>query len=265
MSCCAAWLATLGLDDSVVTADVAFMPQPTAPHELVLCPAAFDYPASTDSERRSYVESMDVRREEAEFDWSDVPSDKVLIYCSLGSQHYRPGVASGFLHRLIQAVTERDDWFMIVAAGDHELALADATTSRSCDERHSYRSFERASVIVTHGGLGSVKEAITQGVPLVVVPLAVDQPGNAARVVYHRVGLTVDAKSASVEQIAAALDTATTSPEIASSIMGMRDSFIATERTSSGAGTGGRPRSLSSNLFGHSRVASRAHAWDAAR
>jgi UDP:flavonoid glycosyltransferase YjiC (YdhE family) len=40
----------------------------------------------------------------------------------------------------------------------------------------------RASLMITHGGLGSVKECAALGVPMLVFPLKDDQPGNAARV-----------------------------------------------------------------------------------
>jgi UDP-glucoronosyl and UDP-glucosyl transferase len=40
------------------------------------------------------------------------------------------------------------------------------------------------SAVVTHGGHVTVLKALAAGVPLVVVPLGRDQPGNAARVVH---------------------------------------------------------------------------------
>lgn len=45
--------------------------------------------------------------------------------------------------------------------------------------------------MITHGGMNTVKECICAGVPMLVYPLNahVEQPGNAARVVYHGLGL----------------------------------------------------------------------------
>jgi zeaxanthin glucosyltransferase len=41
---------------------------------------------------------------------------------------------------------------------------------------------KRAALVITHAGLNTVLEALSEGVPLVAVPLAHDQPGVAARV-----------------------------------------------------------------------------------
>jgi zeaxanthin glucosyltransferase len=41
---------------------------------------------------------------------------------------------------------------------------------------------KRAALVITHAGLNTVLESLCQGVPLVAVPLANDQPGVAARV-----------------------------------------------------------------------------------
>jgi UDP:flavonoid glycosyltransferase YjiC (YdhE family) len=49
-----------------------------------------------------------------------------------------------------------------------------------------------ASVIVCHGGSGTVRAALSAGVPTVVVPLFADQPYNGARVHELGAGLTVD-------------------------------------------------------------------------
>jgi UDP:flavonoid glycosyltransferase YjiC (YdhE family) len=49
-----------------------------------------------------------------------------------------------------------------------------------------------ASVIVCHGGSGTVRAALSAGVPTVVVPLFADQPYNGARVNELGAGLTVD-------------------------------------------------------------------------
>ena len=47
---------------------------------------------------------------------------------------------------------------------------------------------QRARLTVTHGGLNTVMESLCWGVPLVVVPIANDQPGIAARVQRHGLG-----------------------------------------------------------------------------
>ncbi|WP_110669151.1 glycosyltransferase [Salinicola halophilus] len=46
----------------------------------------------------------------------------------------------------------------------------------------------QADAVVTHGGLNTVIDAIAADTPILVIPLAFDQPGVAARVAYHGIG-----------------------------------------------------------------------------
>lgn len=50
---------------------------------------------------------------------------------------------------------------------------------------------QHADLFVTHGGLGSVKESINYGVPMLVYPLDLqyDQNGNGLKVEHHGLGL----------------------------------------------------------------------------
>ena len=47
---------------------------------------------------------------------------------------------------------------------------------------------KRASMVITHGGMNTVLEALAQGLPLVALPIANDQPGIAARIRHTGVG-----------------------------------------------------------------------------
>ena len=47
----------------------------------------------------------------------------------------------------------------------------------------------RADAVITHGGLNTVMDAIAARTPMLVMPIAFDQPGVAARVTYRGVGL----------------------------------------------------------------------------
>ncbi|HFZ8995471.1 TPA: glycosyltransferase [Citrobacter freundii] len=47
---------------------------------------------------------------------------------------------------------------------------------------------QQASVVITHGGLNTVMDAIATATPVLAIPLAFDQPGVAARVVFSGIG-----------------------------------------------------------------------------
>lgn len=50
---------------------------------------------------------------------------------------------------------------------------------------------KRATLVITHAGINTVLESLSEGVPLVAIPLGNDQPGVAARLKARGVGLVV--------------------------------------------------------------------------
>lgn len=50
------------------------------------------------------------------------------------------------------------------------------------------------SLFITHGGLNSIKESIQEAVPMLVLPLDIDQIGNARKITHKRLGLLGDIK-----------------------------------------------------------------------
>ncbi|MBP2367036.1 nucleotide disphospho-sugar-binding domain-containing protein [Pseudonocardia parietis] len=65
---------------------------------------------------------------------------------------------------------------------------------------------DRADLVITHGGHGTVLKALVAGRPLVVLPHGRDQPGNAVRVSARGAGLVVR-RTASASTIATAVTT----------------------------------------------------------
>jgi UDP:flavonoid glycosyltransferase YjiC (YdhE family) len=62
-----------------------------------------------------------------------------------------------------------------------------------------------AAAVVTQCGLSTVTKALAHGLPLVCIPVAADQPDNAARIVAAGAGIRLTPRSTPV-QIAAAID-----------------------------------------------------------
>src|SRR5262249_40473358 len=70
----------------------------------------------------------------------------------------------------------------------------------------------RAALAVTHGGLNTVLDALSLGVPLVVVPITHEQPGVAARVRWTGTGEVVPLRRLTVARLRSALDQVLQSP-----------------------------------------------------
>jgi UDP:flavonoid glycosyltransferase YjiC (YdhE family) len=75
-----------------------------------------------------------------------------------------------------------------------------------CGEVVQWLELKHVALFVTHGGLGSVKEALYQGVPMVVVPVGFDQPFNAVRVSYHNLGNHLFPEMLSLDSLESVVD-----------------------------------------------------------
>ena len=83
------------------------------------------------------------------------------------------------------------------ALADEKLELApNVTVVESASHGDVMR---RASVVVTHGGHGTVLRALKHGLPLLCLPMGRDQHDNAARVVARGAGLCLDRRAAPAE------------------------------------------------------------------
>jgi MGT family glycosyltransferase len=60
---------------------------------------------------------------------------------------------------------------------------------------------KRAALCITHAGLNTTLESLVQGVPLVAIPIAFDQPGISARIAHHGVGEFVALDNLSVDNL----------------------------------------------------------------
>jgi zeaxanthin glucosyltransferase len=60
---------------------------------------------------------------------------------------------------------------------------------------------KRAALCITHAGLNTALESLAQGVPMVAIPSAYDQPGVAARVAYHGVGEFIELEDLTAERV----------------------------------------------------------------
>jgi len=89
--------------------------------------------------------------------------------------------------------------------------------------------------MITHAGLGSVKECIRAGVPMLAIPLAMDQHANARRIAQHRLGNVLSLDHATNERLTTCIDDALTSVSIRDGIDAMRRAFESVEAQDTGA------------------------------
>jgi MGT family glycosyltransferase len=189
-----------------------FWPSFTAFPEAVLCAAAVDYPGQT-AVRPTYLATpveLDRREEVSDSLQSFVSSASSLIYASLGSQPGRYPGAQRFFFSLLEVMQARPDLRAVIATGPKYFSNpvfanvpANVLIVQTAPQLWLLR---RSALFITHGGLGSVREAIAMQVPMIVVPQQHDQPGNAARVVHHKLGIHLDPDHVTGNSLAACVE-----------------------------------------------------------
>jgi zeaxanthin glucosyltransferase len=60
---------------------------------------------------------------------------------------------------------------------------------------------KRAALCITHAGVNTTLESLSEGVPMVAIPIGFDQPGIAARIAYHGVGEFIEVEELTQERL----------------------------------------------------------------
>jgi zeaxanthin glucosyltransferase len=211
-------------------------PRPALP-ELVFCPQEFDFPRRKVPEGASFVEaSVDVERKETEFPWNRLVEGKPLVLCALGSLltvRAAPKFLS-FFQMFLDAIRERPSVHAVVAIGPH-LKPQDFNCPENALLVVSVPQIEllkRCAAMVGHGGFSSTKEAIFMGVPMLLIPLSYDEPGNAARVVYHGLGLRLAFEEVSPATLGNSIDKLLNSECYLANARRMSQKFVELEQRS---------------------------------
>jgi UDP:flavonoid glycosyltransferase YjiC (YdhE family) len=180
--------------------------------EIMLSPRAFEFPVTLDGadggdDRRVYAgHSIDLGRHAVPFPWERLPAEnRGLVYVSLGTHAAMYRNKTGpFLEKVMAVARQLPHLSFVVVLGKGRDAAQFEPLPQNVIAVQFAPQLEmlrRASVMITNGGLGTVKECIWFKVPLIVVPCMFDQPGNAARVVCHGVGRRADVQRVTVDEL----------------------------------------------------------------
>ncbi len=175
-------------------------------------PASFDFPRRSLPATFHYCGPFRHRAvdDDPEFDFGRLDG-RPLVYGSLGSlQGNRRDVFDGFA----DACTDLGVQLLLSHGG--ALGEDDVRTlsSRAIVVRHAPQQavLARAAAALTHAGLNTVLDALSQGVPMVAVPIAFEQPAIAARVAWTGCGVVVPFGRLSPARVRQALATVLREP-----------------------------------------------------
>ncbi|MCC5936873.1 MAG: hypothetical protein JJU34_06295 [Lunatimonas sp.] len=179
--------------------------------ELILSPRHFDFPRPFPSNQIHIGPVVDTERREDQSEIDKVSevlsTEGIKVYCAMGSYdtEFRNDRIKFFVS-LINIFLLRRNWQLILSTGRD----IDPSGFRPVpDNVHLFQSvpqlhlIKNVDLMINHGGMQSITECILLETPMLVFPLNpnLDQPGNAARVVYHRLGMRGKLKKDTAKQI----------------------------------------------------------------
>jgi zeaxanthin glucosyltransferase len=144
-------------------------------------------------------------RSDPDFPWDRLTGEP-LIYASMGTlQNGLEGVFS----TIAQAVGERAGMQLVLSIGpilDPRQIKSLPANTIMVDRAPQIELLKRSALCITHAGLNTTLESLTQGVPLVAIPITNDQPGVAARIAYTKTGTCVPLKELTVPRLTFLID-----------------------------------------------------------
>jgi UDP:flavonoid glycosyltransferase YjiC (YdhE family) len=155
--------------------------------ELLLCPRALALAEDLRDSNRYYFETSITRdRSVPYFPWQTIDLARPLVYCSFGTQIDTYPAAPAVLRDILHHLTCACSYQVVVVVGATflrefgDLALPGVILTHCAPQLDL---IERATMLISHGGLGTIKEALHFAVPMFLIPFAYDQFANANRVV----------------------------------------------------------------------------------
>lgn len=144
------------------------------------------------------------------FPWEKL-TDKPLIYASLGTLQNRVPE----IFQCIASATAELDVQLVISLGnpnnnpsDYDLPDSVIVVSFAPHQK----LINKASLVITHGGMNTTLGALSSGVPMVAIPITNEQPGIASRIARTGAGEVLSLRNLSVSKLQTAIKGVLTEP-----------------------------------------------------
>ena len=196
---------------------------------LTQMPEEFDFKISRWSAQFRYTGPFHdgLGRIESDFPWNRLTGEP-LIYASMGT--LRNGLESVFTS-IAEAVGTRPGMQLVLSIGpslDPEKISSLPANSIVVKNAPQIELLKRSTLCITHAGLNTALESLTQVVPMVAIPVSIDQPGVAARIAYTHTGGYVPLRELSTARLSTLIDDVLGNPEYRQNANKMREAIVRT-------------------------------------
>ena len=131
-------------------------------------------------------------------------NDKPLIYASLGTLQNQ---LLWVFEKIAEACKNLDVQLVISLGGGNDSDSLPELPGSPLVVGYApqLELLQRATLTITHAGLNTVLESLSNGVPMVAIPIANDQPGVATRIAWTGTGEVIQLKKITVEKLQTAI------------------------------------------------------------
>ena len=182
-------------------------------------PPSFEFPRQQLPDYVHFVGPLvnNLARAEIPFPWEKL-SDRPLIYASLGT------VQNRLLRVFIQiayACLGLDVQLVISLGGAIEPEKLGYVPGSPIVVKAAPQLalLKRASLCITHAGMNTTLESLSNGVPMVAIPVTNDQPAVAARIAWTKTGEVVDLDNCTVDNLKTAIQQVLYRPEYRQNVL----------------------------------------------
>lgn len=185
-------------------------------------PECLDFPRSRLHDRFYYTGPLADRtlRPSVEFPWHRLDG-RPLVYMSLGTTR-------SVLTRIFRFVAEACNILglqLAITLGGRRIPddLANLPGGPIVvEDAPQLELLKRAEIVVTHGGLNTVLEALMEGKPMLVLPIAYDQPAVAARLAWRGVAEVIPAGRITIHRLVSSLQRIVTTQAYRTAALGLQ-------------------------------------------
>jgi MGT family glycosyltransferase len=174
-------------------------------------PAEFEFPRTALPECFHFIGpfSDSAGREPIAFPYEQL-TGQPLIYASLGTLQNR---LQDIFRNIAEACVGLDAQLVITLGGSSSPDSLQKLPGSPLVVRYApqLELLQKASLTITHAGLNTVLESLSNGVPMVAIPITNDQPGVGARIVWTGTGGVVPLSGLSVPKLRTAIQRVLTS------------------------------------------------------